>query len=265
MLPRRCSPILPQWPIDRTGTLDLVEPPVRRALAPEFVVERVLGDGADQIEPHRRPALAVDRAMHVVGAERRVPHRAVRAENPAVIVRAAILIDQPVIRRDAGEARRRVGRHQPLRHRVIRLPDAADPAVAPRLLDDPGDQLEIILLLVQPHEAELALGLARAAHVGVHIGVALLGVPFDRAGLAPQKQRIGRHLVHLVLVGRRREQGRERARPVGAIHAERDFHAVAHRDGDAFFDFHFVFRHARSSVMPGLVPGIHALLGVVQQ
>ena len=133
----------------------------------------MIDDLADQIELHRRPAVLAGEAMLVVGAQRRVPDRAVRAVDAAVIVRAAVLIDQAVIGHDAGEPRRVVGRHQPLRHGVVRLADAADAAVAPRLLDDPGDQLEIVLLLVQPHELELALGLAGAAHVGVHIGVAL--------------------------------------------------------------------------------------------
>ena len=179
--------------------------------------------------------------------KRRVPDRAVRAVDAAVVVRAAVLIDQPVVGHDAGKARRVVGRHQPLRHRVVRLADAADAAVAPRLLDDPGDQLEIVLLLVEPHEAELALGLAGAAHVGVHVGVALADVPFDRPGLAPQKQRIGRHLVHLVLVGRGRKQRRELARRVRPVDAERNLDAVAHGDGDAFFDFHLVVRHDPST------------------
>src|ERR1700722_11227177 len=129
-------------------TLDSVEPPVRRALAPEIVIERMIDDLADQIEVHRRAAVLPGEAMLIVGAQRRVPDRTVRAVDAAVIVRTAILVYEAVVRRDAGEARRVVGRHQPLRHRIVGLPDAADATVAPRLPDDPGDQLEIILLLV---------------------------------------------------------------------------------------------------------------------
>ena len=199
--------------------LDFVEPPVRRAHAPEIVVERMIDHLADQIECHRRPAMPPGEAMLIVGAQRRVPDRTVRAVDAAVIIRAAILIDQAVVRHDTGEARRVVGRHQPLRHGVIRLADAADPAVAPCLPYDPGNQFEIVLLLVRPHELELAFGLAGAAHVGMHVGVTLADIPFDRPGLAPQKQRIGRHLVHLVLVGRSREQRRKTALGVRPVHA----------------------------------------------
>ncbi len=181
---------------------DVLEPPEWRALAPPVVVQSVLGDRADEVEPHRgAPALA-RRAMLVVGAQRRVPVRTVAAENPAVVVRAAVLVDEPVIRRDAGKPRRIERRHQPLRHGVVGLPDATDAAVAPGLPRDPGDQLDIILLLGAVHEAELALGLSGAAHVGMHIGVALFDVPFDRPGLAPEEQRVGRHRVELELIRR---------------------------------------------------------------
>ena len=218
--------------------LDFVEPPVGRARAPEFVVERVLDDGADEIEFHRRPAVLAGQAVLVVGAQRRVPDRAVAAVDAAVVVRSAILVDEAVVGRDAGEPRRVVGRHQPLRHRVVRLADAADAAVAPALLDDPGDHFEIVLLLVETHEFEFAFGTARAAHVGVDIGVALADVPFDRAGLAPQEQRIGWHIIHLVLVGRGRKQRRETACGVRPVDAKRDADPVAHGDGDALFDLH---------------------------
>ena len=205
----------------------------------------MLDDGADQIEFHRRPAVPAGKPMLIVGAQRGVPDRAIRAVDAAVIIRAAILVDQAVIRRDAGEAGRVVGRHQPLRHGVIGLADAADAAVAPRLLHDPVDQLDVVLLLVKPHEFELAFGAARAAHVGMDIGVALADIPFDRPGFAPQEQRIGGHVVHLVLIRRGGKQRRESGlRRVRAIDAERDANAVAHPHGDALFDLHRIIRHA---------------------
>jgi hypothetical protein len=131
-------------------------------------------------------------------------------------------------------------RHQPLRHGVVGLADAADAAVAPGLPRDPGDQLDIVLLLGEIHEGEFTFGTTRAAHVGVHIGVALLDVPFDRSGLAPEKQREGRHGVELVLVGRGREQRRHASLALWPIDAERDAHPVAHRDLDVALDPHLL-------------------------
>ena len=148
------------------------------------------------------------------------------------------MVDEPVIGRDAGKAGRIPGRHQPLCHGVVGLADAADAAIAPGLPRDPPDQLDIVLLLVAIHEGEFAFGTPRAAHVGVHIGIALLHVPFDRSGLAPEKQREGRHAVELVLVGRGREQRRHTAVALWPIDAERDPHSVPHRDLDVAFDPH---------------------------
>ena len=53
--------------------LDLAEPFERGALAPPVVVERVLGDGADEIEAHRRTSRSAGGAMLVVGAQVGVP------------------------------------------------------------------------------------------------------------------------------------------------------------------------------------------------
>src|SRR5262249_52270233 len=112
------------------------------------------------------------------------------------------------------------------------LANAADTAIAPGLPRDPRNQLDIVLLLGEIHESEFAFGTARAAYVGVHVGVALLHVPFDRSGLAPEKQREGRHGVELVLVWRGREQRRHALLALWPIDAERDAHPVAHRDFD---------------------------------
>src|SRR6202034_1815491 len=83
---------------------DLIEPPIGRALAPELVVKRMLDDGADEVEFHWFPAGPAGETMLVVGAQRGVPDRAIRAVDAAVVIRAAILVDQTVIRCDAGEA-----------------------------------------------------------------------------------------------------------------------------------------------------------------
>ena len=162
-----------------------------------------------------------------------------------MIIGAAILVDQPVVGRDAGEAGRVACRHQPLRHGVIGLADAADAAVAPGLLCDPGDQLDVVLLLGGIHESEFAFGAARTAHVRMHIGVALRHVPFDRAGLAPEKQRKGGHAVELVLVGRGREQRRHPPFGLRPVDAERDAHAVAHRHLDVAVNPHRGCVHRR--------------------
>src|SRR6185312_12087016 len=100
MLPRRCSPILPQWPIDRTGHL---------ILSSRQYGERTRQNSSSSVfsvmAPTRTNFIA-GRPVPVVGAQRRVPDRTIRAEDPAVVVRAAVLVDQPVVGRDAGEARR---------------------------------------------------------------------------------------------------------------------------------------------------------------
>ena len=194
---------------------------------------------------HRRASRGAGGAMLIVGAQVGVPGRTVAAENAAVIVGAAVLVDEPVVGRDAGEAGRVARRHQPLRHGVVGLADAADAAVAPGLSRDPGDQLDIVLLLGGIHESEFAFGAPRAAHVRMHIGVTLSDIPFDRAGLAPEKQRKGRHAVELVLVGRGREQSRRPSLGLRPIDAERDAHAVAHRDLDIALHPHRAPRCAR--------------------
>src|SRR5262249_12027072 len=97
---------------------------------------------------------------------------------------------------------------------------------------------DIVLLLGAVHETELALRVAGATHVGMHIGVALADVPLDWPGLAPEKQRKGWHCVELVLIGRGCKQRRYRIVAWRPVDAERESHAIAHGDLDVFFDFH---------------------------
>ena len=70
------------------------------------------------------------------------------AQNAALIDRGAIRIVEPVEGGDAGERRRFLDRHPPLRHAEIGLPDAADLAVRPRLMAEPFDDVVKIFLLV---------------------------------------------------------------------------------------------------------------------
>src|SRR5215204_6763133 len=130
--------------------------------------------------------------MTIEKAQLIVPGRLKATENAAVITAIAIAVDRAVVRHNAGEMRRVEDAHPPLRDRVIRLSDAANLSGAPGLPRDPFDQLVVVLHLSAVVVAELAFGLARTAYIGVHIGVALAHIPFDRSGLALRKNRIRR-------------------------------------------------------------------------
>src|SRR5439155_216222 len=90
-----------------------------------------------------------------------------------------------------------------------------------------------------------------AANVGVHVGVALLDVPLDRTGLAPQEHRPRRQLVVVVAVGRSREERGKRPASFRAVDTHADLHAVAHRDLDIFLLNHAV---ASFTVLPKYAP-----------
>jgi hypothetical protein len=106
-----------------------------------------------------------------------------------------------------------------LHHAEIGLADAADFAVRPWLRADPFDRVVEIVLLAAAEEFEGPSGPAAAAHVHVHIGVALLDIPFDRPGFAPEELRASRQAIVVEAIGRCAEQrgiGAGAVRPIDA-------------------------------------------------
>ena len=96
------------------------------------------------------------------------------------------------------------------------------------ILDNPGEDREIDMQLLQ-----------RNIKMEFLDDAFILDEKVSTAGVF-EKQRIRWHLVHLVLIGRSREQHRKLAGCVGPVHGERNLDAVAHGDGDALFDLHCV-------------------------
>src|SRR3979411_1340071 len=98
--------------------------------------------------------------------------------------RSPIDVDQPVIGRDAFQMRWTLDRHEPLHHRVVGLPDAADIAVGPRLRGDPFNGVVEVVLLDLVKETVFAAGPPGAAHIHVQERIAMVDVPRDRSGRA---------------------------------------------------------------------------------
>ena len=205
--------------------LDFVQTLGGAALAPKIIVSRVLLNEQVQIAGLLARRFAVGR-MAIDDAVLVPPIAAEEiAQNAALVDRGAIRIVQPVEGGDAGERRRFLDRHPPLRHAKVRLPDAADFAVRPRLMAEPFDDVVEVFLLVLVEQAEFAARFAAAADIHIGVDVAALHVQSDRAGLAPEKLRRRRQRVVVVAVRRRRQHHGKR--PLACRHVER------HRDLDA--------------------------------
>ena len=190
--------------------LDLIEMLGGGPLAPEIVVGRMLLDAQIEIvgllaRKFAVGRMAVDDAVLVppIGAEE-------IAEHAALIDRGAIRIVEPVEGADAGERRRLLDRHPPLRHAEIGLADAADLAARPCLMAEPFDHVVKVLLLAFVEQAKFAAGFAAAADVHMGIDIAALDIELDRAGLAPEKLRARRERIVVVAVRRRRQHHRKR-------------------------------------------------------
>src|SRR5262249_31826932 len=158
------------------------------------------------------------------------------AGNATVIGAGAVKIGQAVVRGDTGKRRRRKRGHKPLQHAEIGLADAADLAVAPGLSANPFNDVVKILLLAPAEKFKFAAGTATTAHVHVDIRVALLDVPLDRAGLAPEKLRARGKAFFIEPIGRCTEKGGIRTGPVGTIYSRANRRSVTHIDFDNFVD-----------------------------
>ena len=154
------------------------------------------------------------------------------AQHAALIDRGAIGIVEPVEGGDAGERRRLLDRHPPLRHAEIGLADAADFAVRPVLVAEPFDDVVEIFLLVAVEQAEFAARLAAAADVHVGVDIAVLHIELDRPGFAPEELRARRQRIVVIAIRRRRQQHRERPLAFRHVERDRDLDAVMHADFD---------------------------------
>ena len=169
VLPERVAPLMPQPVLDQErAVLEALEPHLPPALADQRRVRRARGIG----EHHRRPGEVIGQqaAAHVVD-----------------VVGVAVV----------GRAQRddRLQRRRPPRRDLERVEAApadahhADRAGAPGLRREPGDHLErVVLLLPGVLVLHQPVGIAVAAHVDPHAGIAVAGeigmgqlVALDRA------------------------------------------------------------------------------------
>jgi hypothetical protein len=215
--------------------LDLVELLGGAALLPPFVIKRMHLHVVEEIVRQVARMIAVGR-IEIRHADARIePVGEEIALDAAGIAHEAIGIVEPVIGAETGEMRRVLDAHEPLRHAVIALADAADLAVAPGLRADPFDHVIEIVLLFPVEETVIALAEAGAARVGMNIGITVLHIPLDRSGLAPEEDGRRRQIVIVVAVRTDSEQRREFTAAFRAIDATSDLHAVANGDLNVFF------------------------------
>ena len=161
-----------------------------RAFDPEGVPQRVLHHHEIHVG-RQRPRIVTVGGVHIRHSDAGIePIQREVALDTAGIADEAVRIVQSVIGRDAGEMRRVLHGHVPLRDAVVGLANAADLSIRPTLRCDPFDDFVEIALLVRAPQAEFAAGDPRPANIRVHVGVTLLlDIPLDRSSLAPQKQR----------------------------------------------------------------------------
>ena len=171
--------------IDRT--LDRGVVLAHRAVPPIGVAMRMLQPALEEqrqpaqpLEPQRPPAVAdqrgIGRMAHVGEEEARPAEAGVELGAAHVMHVVAIAIVGRAQRDDRLERRRPARRDLQRVEATPRDAEHADCAAAPRLGRQPGDDLErVVLLLPAVLVGQHAVGLARAADVDAHGGVAVAG------------------------------------------------------------------------------------------
>ena len=186
----------------------------------------------DPLAPHRAPAIADDLRIGRIGAvieQDRAPlHVLVQQAAAHVVGVVGIAVVGRAQRDDRLQRLRGEGCDL---ERVEAAPgDAhhADRPRAPGLRGDPGDDLErVLVLLPGVFVAQHAVGIARAAHVDAHRGIAVAGkIAVDRLVAAAREVALA--------VGDALQDGRHRlaSRRARQPDAGRDPAAVRHRDPD---------------------------------
>src|SRR5215831_19995380 len=170
---------------------DAIEHFPRAALTPKIVVRRMRSHHGRQISflftCRTAGRKAIDETILIppIAGEK-------VAWDAAMIGAGTIEVRQAVMCSNACQRRRRECGHKPLQHAKIGLADAADFAGAPRLPTNPFDDVVEVLLVPAAEKFECTGGTAAAPHVHVNVSVALLDVPLDRTGLAPEELRARR-------------------------------------------------------------------------
>ena len=197
------------------------------------MAQPVLDPGLQRLQPRQpglAPALAVEPRIgrpRVPGQHRGGPVEHVEPEDTAAAVVDVVRV--AVVRRAQGHDRLEPRRAE--RGDVQRVEPApgdtpeAEAAVAPRLLADPGEDLErVVLLLLRVLVGEHAVALARAAHVHPHCRVAVPGQVRLALGVARRGAvdlAVGqvlddrRHGIRLGVLGQ--PDARRQARAVGEV------------------------------------------------
>src|SRR3984893_886134 len=136
--------------------------------------------------------------------------------------------------------RRILNTHEPLRHAVVGLADAAHLAVRPELASDPLDNVVEVVLLSAAKEFKLSLGNSSSADIGMHVSVAFVHIPLDRPSFAPEKKRRRRKNVIVVPIGRARKKRRERAGTVRPIYPHPHFGSIGNPDRQLLLINHLI-------------------------
>ena len=208
--------------------VEFIEPVPRGDCPPELAVLRVSEEGVEEVSGwelafHLPGPVALG---HRVGA----PHsEEACVEQPTLPGIVAIEIGRSVDRGDAFEVGWLLKRGQPLHDPEVGVAQHRHAAVAPRLLGDPLDHVEAVLLLFDRKRRPLPLREPGSSRRNNHVHVAVWHEERGSPGLDRVRDR-RRPLLNLLDVRRHRQDPGVLPRLLRAVDIGSDANAVAHRD-----------------------------------